>query len=114
MADKKAVGYLQRKLTGNFSERAWATVLLVKMGEFKDAEAIRTMALKVPDNFSSEQWRSAAYNAQQDFCYALLLLDPNPQSELYRGLSLTQLERSAQTASDYVKEAAERLDGSED
>lgn len=109
VADKQAVTFLRRKQSETFNERAWATVLLVRMGELKDADAIRTMALGVPGGFTSEEWREAAYRAQQDFCYALLLIDPNPQNEPYRGLAKTQLGHAAQRASELVRNATDSL-----
>jgi len=103
----KAPAYLRRKLSGLQNERAWAAVLLVRMGQLTDGEAIRDLAFGVRNNFTTEKYRDAAFRAQQDLCYALLLLDPNPKSELYGTLAKTQLESAARTAREYVKQANE-------
>lgn len=87
-----SIDYLKGRFrTGNDVERAWAAVLLAKLGEVKNAEALHRLAAAVDDGLEADRVRT-------DFLYAVLVADPTAGKTLVDRYIQTDLSGPAQNA----------------
>jgi tetratricopeptide (TPR) repeat protein len=88
----KAVDFLKGRFrTGNNGERAWAAVLLAKLGEVKNPAALERLAAAVDQGLAADL-------VQTDFLYAALLADPASGKALVDRYLQTALSGPVQNA----------------
>jgi tetratricopeptide (TPR) repeat protein len=82
IVDREAViPLLQEKLRGGERARTWAIVLLARLGTVTNVEAVHTMLQRVTDGKTTHDRRSAQ-EYRQDYCFAILLADPDSPDSL--------------------------------
>jgi hypothetical protein len=93
-----AVDFLKGRFRrGDPAERAWAAVLLARLGEVKNVEALHRLAAAVESGKQREEQERAEL-IRTDYLFAVVLAEPTAREGLYQRYRNTELVSAAQNA----------------
>lgn len=91
-----ALPFLKEKYKRRGVEKAWAIVLLAKLGEVKNVEALHRLAIDITIDSNTEAARRRAAICRQDYLLAVLFAAPDSRRWLTGRYSNTRLAKAAE------------------